>query len=249
MRAFYPALCSLYTVLCSLYPALCSLYPAGTGNHYVVRLNDQKNTCTCLDHRFRRHDCKHIRLIHEQMGIADAPQQWREVGLWVLSARCNGSMRTGCKLSLGRQLACGLVSGRMHLRLRAQSQNKPIPILPQTLHLHLYQGVSRMSAALQQAEESDVAMVRELNERRALTAQRAAAKKARKHGDGGDAAAEAEGMEAATAEAAVAVPAAAAAAAGGRGRGRGRAGRGAGAGGGRGERQLTEDQRMALAFM
>ncbi|WIA21512.1 hypothetical protein OEZ85_000715 [Tetradesmus obliquus] len=49
-----------------------------TGNHYVVKLSDDKRSCTCMDHRMRRRDCKHIRLVWEQLAVADAPQQWEQ---------------------------------------------------------------------------------------------------------------------------------------------------------------------------
>ncbi|KAF6250584.1 hypothetical protein COO60DRAFT_796953 [Scenedesmus sp. NREL 46B-D3] len=49
-----------------------------TGNHYVVKLSDAQRSCTCMDHRMRRRDCKHIRLILEQLAVADAPQDWEQ---------------------------------------------------------------------------------------------------------------------------------------------------------------------------
>jgi hypothetical protein len=47
------------------------------GDPYTVALQDGKHTCTCLDHRFRRHDCKHILLVLRQLGKLDAPADWR----------------------------------------------------------------------------------------------------------------------------------------------------------------------------
>lgn len=41
------------------------------GTPYIVKLNDDKHRCTCLDHRFRRHNCKHICLVLQQLGILD----------------------------------------------------------------------------------------------------------------------------------------------------------------------------------
>jgi len=41
------------------------------GTPYIVRLNNDKHGCTCLDHRFRRHNCKHICLVLQQLGILD----------------------------------------------------------------------------------------------------------------------------------------------------------------------------------
>eukprot|EP00879_Flechtneria_rotunda_P013620 GHRR01014226.1.p1 GENE.GHRR01014226.1~~GHRR01014226.1.p1 ORF type:complete len:214 (+),score=83.51 GHRR01014226.1:212-853(+) len=49
-----------------------------TGNHYVVKLIGHKRSCTCMDHRIRRRDCKHICLILKQLGVADEPQQWQQ---------------------------------------------------------------------------------------------------------------------------------------------------------------------------
>ena len=34
-----------------------------TGKHYKVELGSQRRRCACVDHRIRRHDCKHIRLM------------------------------------------------------------------------------------------------------------------------------------------------------------------------------------------
>ena len=46
------------------------------GDPYVIKLNDIKRTCTCLDHRFRRHDCKHILLVLSQLEILEEPEKW-----------------------------------------------------------------------------------------------------------------------------------------------------------------------------
>lgn len=46
------------------------------GDPYSIKLSNSKNTCTCLDHRFRRHDCKHILLVLSQLGILDEPSLW-----------------------------------------------------------------------------------------------------------------------------------------------------------------------------
>ncbi|KAG2446873.1 hypothetical protein HYH02_008029 [Chlamydomonas schloesseri] len=50
-----------------------------TGNTYQVVLSDAKRTCTCPDHRFRRHDCKHIKLVLAKLHIPRQPKRWREV--------------------------------------------------------------------------------------------------------------------------------------------------------------------------
>lgn len=35
--------------------------------------------CACV--RFRRHDCKHIRLILQQLGVEQHPDGWEQVGV------------------------------------------------------------------------------------------------------------------------------------------------------------------------
>ena len=51
-----------------------------TGSHYTVTLKDEKHTCTCLDHRFRRHNCKHILAVCDGLGILQDPTQVRLSG-------------------------------------------------------------------------------------------------------------------------------------------------------------------------
>lgn len=59
---------------------LCRFMVIGsTGNNYQVTLTDDKRKCQCMDHRIRRHDCKHIRLILANLNCVDAPQNWRQV--------------------------------------------------------------------------------------------------------------------------------------------------------------------------
>lgn len=48
-----------------------------TGNPYIVTLTDSARKCQCLDHRMRKHDCKHIRLVLNSIGAAEAPKEWR----------------------------------------------------------------------------------------------------------------------------------------------------------------------------
>ncbi|KAK9801344.1 hypothetical protein WJX73_007385 [Symbiochloris irregularis] len=48
------------------------------GKHYKVALQDEKQTCQCMDYRLRRHACKHIRLVLTQLGIVDAASEWHE---------------------------------------------------------------------------------------------------------------------------------------------------------------------------
>ena len=47
------------------------------GDPYTVTLADEKHKCTCLDHRFRRHNCKHICLVLDQIGTLDDPSKWK----------------------------------------------------------------------------------------------------------------------------------------------------------------------------
>eukprot|EP00877_Chromochloris_zofingiensis_P010513 jgi/Chrzof1/5715/Cz16g12240.t1 len=50
-----------------------------TGNHYVLRMDGSKRSCTCMDYRFRRHDCKHIKLILQQLKLQSSSDgDWRQ---------------------------------------------------------------------------------------------------------------------------------------------------------------------------
>lgn len=71
---------------------------------YVCRtmLTDEARKCQCMDHRIRKHDCKHIKLILTQLGVVDKPgDAWREVRRAVRGVR--GS--AGCSV---RRAACGV---------------------------------------------------------------------------------------------------------------------------------------------
>ena len=46
------------------------------GDPYTVTLADEKHKCTCLDHRFRRHNCKHICLVLSQVEALEDPSTW-----------------------------------------------------------------------------------------------------------------------------------------------------------------------------
>ena len=46
------------------------------GKHYKVEFTNEKRKCQCIDHRIRKHDCKHIRLMLKTMGIEAHPQEW-----------------------------------------------------------------------------------------------------------------------------------------------------------------------------
>ena len=55
--------------------------------------------CDCV--RFRRHDCKHIRLILQQLGVEEQPGSWEQVGVWVymcvfLRVRCKDKVLQTC---------------------------------------------------------------------------------------------------------------------------------------------------------
>lgn len=53
-----------------------------TGNHYVLRMDGSKRSCTCMDYRFRRHDCKHIKLILQQLKLQSSSDgDWRQVSM------------------------------------------------------------------------------------------------------------------------------------------------------------------------
>lgn len=47
-----------------------------TGNKYEVLLSDEKRKCQCLDHRLRKRDCKHIKLVLKQLETSDDPDNW-----------------------------------------------------------------------------------------------------------------------------------------------------------------------------
>lgn len=46
------------------------------GKHYKVEFSDEKRKCACVDHRIRKHDCKHIRLMLQTLGVQDNPSDW-----------------------------------------------------------------------------------------------------------------------------------------------------------------------------
>lgn len=53
--------------------------PHAAGNTYTVTLSNGKPHCSCPDHRFRRHDCKHIKLVLAKLRIQRRPKDWFEV--------------------------------------------------------------------------------------------------------------------------------------------------------------------------
>ncbi|GAB4817013.1 hypothetical protein N2152v2_004059 [Parachlorella kessleri] len=62
-----------------------------TGSHYTVTLADDKQTCQCMDYRFRRHQCKHICLALSHLGILDDPSGWHQA----VEAKLEELMRVG----------------------------------------------------------------------------------------------------------------------------------------------------------
>lgn len=57
-------------------PSASFIVIGSRGDPYTVRLTDEKHKCTCLDHRFRRHNCKHICLVLSQLNTLEEPSQW-----------------------------------------------------------------------------------------------------------------------------------------------------------------------------
>ena len=47
-----------------------------TGTPYTVTLSDEKRSCQCVDHRIRKRDCKHIKLILKQLNCTETPNDW-----------------------------------------------------------------------------------------------------------------------------------------------------------------------------
>ena len=50
-----------------------------TGSKYVVTLAAERHSCQCMDFRIRQRECKHIRLVLQQLGVAKHPQDWHQV--------------------------------------------------------------------------------------------------------------------------------------------------------------------------
>ncbi|GBF98448.1 hypothetical protein Rsub_11093 [Raphidocelis subcapitata] len=54
------------------------------GNHYAIKLDSEppedgkKRSCECPDHRIRKRDCKHIKLVMQQLGVGGALDSWPE---------------------------------------------------------------------------------------------------------------------------------------------------------------------------
>jgi hypothetical protein len=74
MATAWPRLCPCVPVaFTGAAPASVDLLLLCAGNHYTVTLTDPSHTCTCPDYRFRRHDCKHISLCLQQLGVFERP--------------------------------------------------------------------------------------------------------------------------------------------------------------------------------
>lgn len=52
------------------------------GDPYTITLSDEKKKCTCIDHRCRKRDCKHILLVLSQLGILDEAETWEQGSTW-----------------------------------------------------------------------------------------------------------------------------------------------------------------------
>ncbi|PNW76621.1 hypothetical protein CHLRE_11g467742v5 [Chlamydomonas reinhardtii] len=50
----------------------------GSSSEYTVTLSDAGCSCSCPDHHFRRHDCKHIKVILAKLHIVEEPEKWAE---------------------------------------------------------------------------------------------------------------------------------------------------------------------------
>lgn len=79
-------------VLCAVSPVLCAVVCCGVLCCPMMHVPH----CVCSSHRFRRHDCKHIKLILEQLGVARKPSGWQQVRqgfiqsrIWAVSQDCS----------------------------------------------------------------------------------------------------------------------------------------------------------------
>lgn len=65
-----------------------------TGSKYHVVLADDKPSCQCMDFRIRRRECKHIKLVLQQLGISSSPADWHQASLlrtplyWTITRLC-----------------------------------------------------------------------------------------------------------------------------------------------------------------
>eukprot|EP00892_Ulva_mutabilis_P006976 jgi/Ulvmu1/4650/UM002_0381.1 len=48
-----------------------------TGKHYKIEFTGEKRSCQCPDHRIRKRDCKHIRLLLKSLCIENDPSSWK----------------------------------------------------------------------------------------------------------------------------------------------------------------------------
>ncbi len=65
-----------------------------TGSKYHVVLADDKPSCQCMDFRIRRRECKHIKLVLQQLDISSSPADWHQASLlspplyWIITRLC-----------------------------------------------------------------------------------------------------------------------------------------------------------------
>ena len=74
-----PHCCSLS--VCSISQP-CYMTACSTGNHYTVKLNDERHICRCVDFccRGRQRPCKHLTLVMQQLGMtSDNAKGWHQV--------------------------------------------------------------------------------------------------------------------------------------------------------------------------
>ena len=65
-----------------------------------------RRRCQCMDFRIRQRECKHIRLVLQQLGIAKHPQDWHKVQLY--PKICSTVVRTCCCAILCRDICVGM---------------------------------------------------------------------------------------------------------------------------------------------
>lgn len=70
----------------------CSFGVKGSkGNIYRVVFCDKGRSCACMDYRLRRRDCKHIRLVAQQLGVElGSGNEWHQV-CHLNSAKCRSN--------------------------------------------------------------------------------------------------------------------------------------------------------------
>lgn len=59
-----------------------------------MTMTDEKRTCQCVDHRIRKHDCKHIRLMLQTLGIPNSPAEWYAAAQRLVTSQASGERAT-----------------------------------------------------------------------------------------------------------------------------------------------------------